>query len=165
VDFGSAEADASLTLGTAERLAIAGANMTIDITEQGDYQFILDASDLNNVALKVLNAQMFAETPVYIRGSLNTWGTDNPLIYQGDAVYSASIALNVGDYEFKVASEDWSTVDYGGRGEAPVININETLLLEAVGGNISLSITESGTYMFKVIGPDRGNLRMLINKQ
>jgi pullulanase len=165
VDYGSAEGDASVMVGTAEQLSVAGANMTIDIAEQGEYQFIFDASDLNNVTLKVLNGEMFAQTPVFIRGSLNEWSTDNPLMYEGDAIYSASIELEVGDYEFKVASEDWSTVDYGGAGDTPVVVIDELTPLEAVGANIALSITESGNYTFNVIGPDRENVSILINKQ
>ncbi|TMN95143.1 hypothetical protein CWB63_18270, partial [Pseudoalteromonas sp. S409] len=108
VDYGSGESDAIVMIGTAEQLSVAGANMTMDIAEEGEYQFIFDASDLNNVSLKVLNAEMFAQTPVFIRGSLNGWGTDNPLMYEGNAVYSTSIELEAGDYEFKVASEDWS---------------------------------------------------------
>ena len=165
VDYGSAEGDASVMVGTAEQLSVAGANMTIDIAEEGEYQFIFDVSDLNNVSLKVLNAEMFAQTTVFIRGSLNDWSTDNPLIYEGDAIYSTSIDLEAGDYEFKVASEDWSTVDYGGAGDTPVVAIDELTLLEAVGANIALNITEQGTYSFKVIGPDRENVSILINKQ
>jgi pullulanase len=165
VDYGSAESDANVMVGTAEQLSVAGANMTLDIAEQGEYQFVFDASDLNNVTLKVLNAEMFAQTPVFIRGSLNGWGTDNPLMYEGNAVYSTSIELEAGDYEFKVASEDWSTVDYGGAGDAPVATIGELTSLEAIGANIALNITEQGTYTFKVIGPDRENVSILINKQ
>ena len=62
VDYGSGEGDASVMIGTAEQLSVAGANMTLDIAEQGEYQFVFDASDLNNVTLKVLNAEMFAQT-------------------------------------------------------------------------------------------------------
>lgn len=164
VDYGSAEGDASVMVGTAEQLSVAGANMTINIAEEGEYQFIFDASDLNNVSLKVLNAEMFAQTTVFIRGSLNDWSTDNPLMYEGDAIYSTSIELEAGDYEFKVASEDWSTVDYGGAGDTPVVAIDELTPLEAVGANIALNITEQGTYTFNVIGPDRENVSILINK-
>ncbi len=120
---------------------------------------------LNAPTLSVFNAQMFADIQVYLRGSLNGWGTDNPLIYQGNAIYSTSLDLDAGDYEFKIASEDWNTVDFGGVGGAPIVNINEIMLLEVIGGNIALSITESGNYTFKVIGPDKDNMNLLITKQ
>jgi pullulanase len=165
VDYGSADADISTTLGKAKRLAIGGTNMMIDIANDGEYQFIVDASDLSAVTLSILNAEMFADTHVFIRGSLNGWGTDNPLNYQGNATYTTSLTLEAGNYEFKVASEDWSTVDYGGIGESPIVNIGEQTLLEAVGANITLRITEQGNYIFNVIGPDKKNIKVLINKK
>jgi pullulanase len=164
IDYGSAESDASVVEGTVELLAVSGANMTLDIDSDGEYQFIFDASNLNAVTLNVLNAAMFADTQVFIRGSLNGWGTDNPLNYQGDATYTTSLNLAAGDYEFKVASEDWSTVDYGGIGETPGVNVGELTLLEAVGANIALSISEQGLYTFSIIGPDRNNVNILISK-
>ncbi|ATG76244.1 alpha-1,6-glucosidase domain-containing protein [Pseudoalteromonas sp. 1_2015MBL_MicDiv] len=165
VDYGSADSDISATLGKAKLLALGGANMTIDIANDGEYQFVLDASDLSAVTLIILNAEMFADTQVFIRGNLNEWNTDNPLIYQGNATYTTSLALEAGDYEFKVASEDWSTVDYGGVGESPIVNIGELTLLEAVGTNIALSVAEQGNYTFSVIGPDRNNIKVIINQQ
>lgn len=165
VDYGSADSDISATIGKAKLLALGGANMTIDIANDGEYQFVLDASDLSAVTLIILNAEMFADTQVFIRGNLNEWSTDNPLIYQGNATYTTSLALEAGDYEFKVASEDWSTVDYGGVGESPIVNIGELTLLEAVGTNIALSVAEQGNYTFSVIGPDRNNIKVIINQQ
>lgn len=165
VDYGSADSDISVTIDKAKLLALGGANMTIDIANDGEYQFVLDASDLSAVTLIILNAEMFADTQVFIRGNLNEWSTDNPLIYQGNATYTTSLALEAGDYEFKVASEDWSTVDYGGVGESPIVNIGELTLLEAVGTNIALSVAEQGNYTFSVIGPDRNNIKVIINQQ
>ncbi|TMN97165.1 hypothetical protein CWB63_14240, partial [Pseudoalteromonas sp. S409] len=63
------------------------------------------------------------------------------------------------------ASEDWSTVDYGGTGEAPLATVGQLTSLEAIGANIALNITEQGNYTFKVIGPDRENVSILIDKQ
>ncbi|KTF13225.1 alpha-1,6-glucosidase domain-containing protein [Pseudoalteromonas sp. H105] len=164
VDFGSGESDAMVTVAKAKLLAVKGANMMMDIASDGDYQFVFDASNLDEPTLSVFDAQMFADTQVYLRGSLNGWGTDNPLMYQGNAMYSTSLELAAGDYEFKIASEDWSTVDYGGVGESPVLMVGEQSLLEAVGANITLNIAEQGNYTFAVIGPDRNNVKVLISK-
>jgi pullulanase len=164
VDFGSGESDAMVTIAKAKLLAAKGANMMMDIASDGDYQFVFDASNLDEPTLSVFDAQMFADTQVYLRGSLNGWGTDNPLMYQGNAMYSTSLELAAGDYEFKIASEDWSTVDYGGVGESPVVMVGEQSLLEAVGANITLTIAEQGNYTFAVIGPDRNNVKVLISK-
>ncbi|MGB6141031.1 MAG: alpha-1,6-glucosidase domain-containing protein [Pseudoalteromonas rhizosphaerae] len=164
VDYGSGEADAIVTVAEDKLLAVKGANMTMDVATEGEYQFIFDASDLNAPTLSVFNAQMFADTQVYLRGSLNGWGTDNPLIYQGNAIYSTSLDLDAGDYEFKIASEDWNTVDYGGKGESPQVIVGEQSLLEAVGANINVAIADAGNYTFTVIGPNRNNVQVLINK-
>jgi len=101
---------------------------------------------------------------VFVRGTLNDWGTRDAFEYIGEGEYRIAIALSAGDYEFKIASEDWSTVDYGGVGESPVVMVGEQSLLEAVGANITLNIAEQGNYTFAVIGPDRNNVKVLISK-
>ena len=162
MDYGSGESSAAVTVGTEKLLAVKGANMTMDIASDGQYQFMFDASNLEEPLMTVFNAEMFGETQVYLRGSLNDWSTDNPLIYAGDAMYSTSMTLEAGDYEFKVASEDWNTVDYGGSGDAPVAVLGEAALLEAVGANIALSIPTAGDYRFTVQGPDLSKLTVTV---
>ncbi|WP_304636963.1 MULTISPECIES: alpha-1,6-glucosidase domain-containing protein [Pseudoalteromonas] len=162
VDYGSGESSVAVTVGTEKLLAVKGANMTMDIASDGQYQFVFDASNLEEPLMTVFNAEMFGETQVYLRGSVNDWSTDNPLIYAGDAMYSTTMTLEAGDYEFKVASEDWSTVDYGGSGDAPVAVLGEAALLEAVGANIALSIAAAGDYRFTVQGPDLSKLTVTV---
>ena len=72
------------------------------------------------------------------------------------------MTLEADDYEFKVASEDWNTVDFGGSGDAPVAVLGEAALLEAVGANIALSITAAGDYRFTVQGPDLSKLTVTV---
>ena len=51
---------------------------------------------------------------VYVRGGFNLWGLVDPMVWDQTAqTYVAEIQINVGSYEFRVASEDWSTVDLG----------------------------------------------------
>ncbi len=154
VDYGSGESSAVVTVGTEKLLAVKGTNMTIDIARDGQYQFVFDASNLEEPLMTLFNAEMFGETPVYLRGSMNNWDPVNLLTYAGDATYSTTIALDVDDYEFKVASSDWNTVNLGGSGESPLAVLGEAASLEAVGANISLSITQAGNYRFTVQGPD-----------
>ncbi|WP_462156709.1 alpha-1,6-glucosidase domain-containing protein [Pseudoalteromonas sp. GB56] len=163
VDYGSGESSNSVIIGTEKLLAAKGSNMTIDIPADGQYQFVFDASNLDEPLMTVFNAQMFGDTQVYLRGSVNGWGTDNPLIYDGDAMYSTTVTLEAGDYEFKVASEDWSTVDFGGSGDAPVAVLGEATPLEAVGANIALSIADAGNYRFTVKGPDLSKLTVTVS--
>jgi pullulanase len=162
VDYGSGESSAVVTVGTEKLLAVKGTNMTIDIARDGQYQFVFDASNLEEPLMAVFNAEMFGETPVYLRGSMNNWDPVNLLTYAGDATYSTTIALDVDDYEFKVASSDWNTVNLGGSGESPLAVLGEAASLEAVGANISLSITQAGNYRFTVQGPDLNKLTVMV---
>ena len=162
VDYGSGESSAVVTVGTDKLLAVKGTNMTINIARDGQYQFVFDASNLEEPLMTVFNAEMFGETPVYLRGSMNNWDPVNLLTYAGDATYSTTIALDVDDYEFKVASSDWNTVNLGGSGESPLAVLGEAASLEAVGANISLSITQAGNYRFTVQGPDLNKLTVMV---
>ncbi|WP_421419200.1 alpha-1,6-glucosidase domain-containing protein [Pseudoalteromonas lipolytica] len=162
VDYGSGESSAVVTVGTEKLLAVKGTNMTIDIARDGQYQFVFDASNLEEPLMTVFNAEMFGETPVYLRGSMNNWDPVNLLTYAGDATYSTTIALDVDDYEFKVASSDWNTVNLGGSGESPLAVLGEAASLEAVGANISLSITQAGNYRFTVQGPVLNKLTVMV---
>jgi pullulanase len=162
VDYGSGESSAAVTVGTEKLLAVKGANMTMDIASDGQYQFVFDASNLEEPLMTVFNAEMFGETQVYLRGSMNNWDPVDPLIYTGDALYSTTLALEVGEYGFKVASSDWNTINYGGSGDSPIAIIGEATLLEAVGGDITLSIAVAGDYRFTVQGPDLSKLTVTV---
>ena len=50
---------------------------------------------------------------IYLRGSLNQWGTQDRLQDLGQGRYSLSLDWPAGTHEFKLASEDWSQVDLG----------------------------------------------------
>lgn len=75
----------------------------------------------------------------------NDWGLGPRLVAQGND-YIAELALPAGVHSFKLASEDWSTIDLGAPGPGP----GATLPLAFRGSNITLTIAEAGTYRFKV---------------
>lgn len=155
VDFGSSEDDSGVTEGVVESLGVSGANMTMEFLETGEFTFLFDASDLAAPTLGVHKTQMFDATQVYLRGSLNGWSTDNEMVYLGNSVYAVDIALDPGSYEFKVASEDWSTVDFGATGgeEATAVGSEGKVLVRS-GANMTIEIIDAGTYRFEVSGPD-----------
>ena len=86
--------------------------------------------------------------PVFVRGEMNEWGTANPLAQTADFTYESTIALEAGTYMFKVASEDWSTYDFGNDGA--VVVPGDELVLQRPGGNITLNIAAAGSYLFRV---------------
>lgn len=164
VDFGSADADGSVSVNTVKDLAKSGGNMTLSIPTDGDYTFLFNVADVNAPTIAVYNSQMFGDTTVFIRGSLNGWGENNPITYIGNSTYETDIALEAGDYEFKIASADWSTVDFGALGDSTEVSLDTAKSLGRSGPNLTLSIATSATYKFTLSGPDPSAPRVRVSK-
>lgn len=153
-NYGSFDADGTVTEGVEKILAYNAGNLSMDFTEIGEYTFVFDFSDQAVPTVTVHKTQMFNDTTVFIRGDMNGWSEDDPMTYNGDSNYSVDITLAVGSYGFKVASADWSTVDFGANAgeEAVVLGADKSLAVS--GANMSLEVTTAGTYRFSVEGPD-----------
>ena len=159
VNMGAADAGAAaVTLGTAFAGFQGGAdaNLTLNVPAPGDYLFTLDASeDADSPSLWVAPFKPFGDDPTFVRGGMNGWGTDHPLSFKGRARYAADIELTADTHQFKVATEDWSTVNLGAEDEAT----GEVVLGEPFSGlvqdgqvNLSVSIEDAGAYSFQLDG-------------
>ena len=100
------------------------------------------------VAKTITPTELTADT--FIRGSLYGEGwvanAGNQLSLISTGLYGATLSLEAGEFEFKVATDDWSTHNWGFNGS---ISEGETIALEASSNdNIQLSINESGDYKF-----------------
>lgn len=99
-------------------------------------------------------------TPVLLRGSMNDWGNQMPLSKQTDGSYVIEGPIPKGEYEFKLASDDWATVDLGGAldgaGGSPTLAPGGTLPLEFGGGNIKLSLPADSSYRLTLSGLAKG---------
>jgi hypothetical protein len=84
---------------------------------------------------------------------MNDWGAGNPFSYDGNKRYSVMVALDAGTYGFKVATEDWSTLDLGAA-DAIDIAPGGSLTLASGGANLSLTIAEAGNYVFALDATD-----------
>ena len=85
---------------------------------------------------------------VYLRGSMNDWGLRDKMQLLAPGVYSATLKLEKGDYEFKVASEDWKAVDLGGSGKP--VTAGTPAALARRGDNMKLSVSAPASYQFKL---------------
>ena len=115
------------------------------VKPQGDSQGDGLAADATSGAADVVP---YGSTTVYVRGAMNEWGTGNPFYYDGGGVYTADIYLEAGNYEFKVASEDWATVDFGSADGEEAVAVDEVKNLVAGGANMIVTIAEADTYTF-----------------
>ena len=132
----------------------------------GEYTFYVDASDPQSPTLGVFNAPLFGATEVYIRGGMNGWGTADALSDNGDASFSVEIELNAERYEFKVASEDWSTVNLGADNASSEVSIDMPYTLtQGSNANLVVEADEAGTYVFTVTGPDPQSPTVTITKK
>ena len=87
-------------------------------------------------------------TTVFLRGEMNDWGTAAPFERVADYTYEVAVPLAAGTYQFKVASEDWSTYDFGK--SSAVVSPGDSLVLERAAGNITLVLDAAATVRFQV---------------
>ena len=167
VNMGAPSNDTEVLIGEAQLLlANSYDNLSITFSETQEYTFTFDASDLNAPTLSVHKSQMFAETPVYIRGDMNGWGEVDSVTYQGNASYSVEIELAAASYGFKVASGDWSTFNLGAGPDGGVVNIDQPLsLLQGSNDNLSFVAPEAASYIFTVTGPNPNNPTVTVSKK
>ncbi|HEX5794043.1 MAG TPA: alpha-1,6-glucosidase domain-containing protein, partial [Rheinheimera sp.] len=90
----------------------------------------------------------FEATTVFVRGSLNGWGEVDAFNYQGEGVYLATITVAAGNYEFKVASADWSTVDFGAGNDGQQVTLGQVKTLGRSGANLQVNFANAATYAF-----------------
>lgn len=139
--------DVTLTQGSND-------NLTITIAEAGQYRFELDASmSLDNPVLSVF-PDTFAGVTAHLRGTVSSagWDTtiDNMLSYEGKGIYAITLDMvaSAQAYEFKVASNDWSTVNMG---TADDVVIGTALpLVQGSNDNINILIETAGRYRYEL---------------
>ncbi len=105
-------------LGSAYPMACGDGTGDLELvtSELGQYSFLVDASDPANPTVTVTAPPYGQGVTVFVRGLNNDWGTTNPMNFTGDGKYRATVpllALGAGDTSFKIASEDWATVNCG----------------------------------------------------
>ncbi|MEL7294993.1 MAG: alpha-1,6-glucosidase domain-containing protein, partial [Pseudomonadota bacterium] len=170
VNFGAISADDSdrnLAPGQTLGLAATNDNLILNIETADRYVFVFNVTDLNAPTIGVFKEAFWGDTQVYIRGGMNGWGAVDMFEYQGEGVYTADIELSAGSIEFKVASEDWSTVNLGNPNDAAsnVVTPSEPKTLGASNNNLMIEVAESGLYEFKVSGPDGNAPTLTVTKK
>ena len=94
-------------------------------------------------------AQFDAQT-IYLRGTMDKWGTANALAKQADGSYRVEIALTKGKHSFKVGSSDFEAIDFGARSGHASMTTDTGNQLTWGGNNLSFMAAEAGTYAFTV---------------
>ncbi len=88
----------------------------------------------------------FAAGPLFLRGSMNDWGTSQAMPALAARHHVLEIELPAGRHEFKFASADWKAVDLGAAEAGPGLAFS--------GGNLVLEVPAPGRYRFELDARD-----------
>ena len=128
---------------------------------------MFNVTNLNAPTIGVFKEAFWGNTEVFVRGGMSGWGTADQFTYNGAGVYSVNIELSAGTVEFKVASEDWSTVNLGNPNDASsnVVSLETGKSIAGSNNNLVLDVPESGLYEIVVTGPDGNNPTLTVFKK
>lgn len=107
------------------------------------------------------------DVEVFVRGSFNGWALGAEMKFDAaENKYVAYVELNAIDvHQFKIASEDWFTVDLGSPAPPPgnvvELGVPEPLANTPGYGNMELSVPVAGVYSF-TLDPDPVNPTVLV---
>ncbi len=180
VSFGAVSAEsATLTLGTTTTLASGNTSLNFNATSTGEYLFSLDATNTATPDLSVSFSGATEDlgtfnTRLYVRGTIvaNMWdGTDstNQVAYDGNNVFSLTTDVAAGSYEFKVADANWTAETNFGAADGDdgtvTLDTAKTLSASATSGNLTITITEAGSYKFTVDASDSSAPTLTVSRQ
>lgn len=148
VDFGARSGEQDVLFGTAQTLQRQGANLKANFAA-GTYTFTLNAANPAAPLLTVTEFVPYGATKVFLRGSMNGWSENSQFVYTG-GIYQYSMQLTAGDYEFKFASADWATVNYGAGSDGNTVTVGQPKILAQSNDNLKITISETATYRFTV---------------
>lgn len=162
----SNDADKLVEVGVEKPVAPSNDNLIVEIVDAEPYVFVFDLSDDEQATIGIFKQQFFGTTPVYVRGGMNGWGTDSELVFQDDGSYAVDIDVSEGSAEFKVASDDWSTVNLGAPdGEDNTVMPNVAKTLATSNNNLLMAFPATATYEFKVVGPSAVNPTITVTQK
>ena len=96
-------------------------------------------------------AKLFAQEPVYLRGSMNGWSMRDRLVpADGGKRLEAAILIEPGSHEFKIGTSDYAKIDLGQgiKEGAVVLGQARKLAVMEAGGNIRIEVPSRATYRF-----------------
>lgn len=159
-------AQAGVELSANAMLSLDGGNdIVLSIDTDGTYVFTFDANETGNETLGVYSPGMYDDTEVFVRGNFNGWSTDNMLTFNGRYSYSAEVVLPEGDMIFKIASEDWSTVNKGEGKDGNKVFMDKANQLQSDGGDMQFTVPVAGTYIVELEGPNSDKPAVIINRK
>lgn len=139
-------------------------NFVLSLAAGGTFTFSIDADEADQPVVKVTEVVPFGEAVVLLRGSVTSWDPGTATTYAGAGVYSVSVDLAAGDYQFKFADAGWGAgtgINFGFN-EATVAD--GSLPLSGNGdGNFVVTIPTEGLYDFQLNAADVDALEVKVS--
>lgn len=90
-------------------------------------------------------------TTVFVRGGFNGWGAVDAMTWdEVNQAYEATLTIDAGTWEFKIADEGWANPDFGPTGDPAVVLGTPTDIGSAIGANFSLDLAAATTVLFRL---------------
>lgn len=106
-------------------------------------------------------ASLPADTPLYLRGTMNAWGTSLPLRREG-ARYVGEVQLPAGRHQFKLATADWDLLALGQADNAALKPAGGMLRLGAPGQDITFQTEQAANWSIVLDKLETGRPRLTI---
>ena len=100
-----------------------------------NFAYLLDQS-VNWLKSKWGVKQPEGQQDIYLRGEFNNWGTSHKFNTEDGKTYTLTVQNLTGSW--KIATEDWKTVDFGGYEGQETLAANQTHTLKPVGVNLKM---------------------------
>ena len=101
------------------------------------------------VTLKREPPPKFDAQPLWFRGSMNAWGTAQKFVAATPRVLTTRLTLGAGAHQFKIATEDWRTIDLGAPSQARENVVpGRAMPLTVRGANLWLFLDDPATLGF-----------------
>jgi CubicO group peptidase (beta-lactamase class C family) len=102
------------------------------------------------ITLKRLPPQDLSKQVIYLRGTMNSWGTVSKLTALAEPNrFSARVKLTAGAHGFKLATEDWRTIDLGAASQSrDNVAVGKPFTLAPRGTNLRLWVDNAGEHEF-----------------
>lgn len=117
---------------------------------------------LLSLLMVLMTLSVHASSGIFLRGSVNNWdaSTDWEFVDEGNGIYTLTNKVLSGD--FKIASEDWNTVDYGCSDSSILLGVGTPMtLVPGTTTNIFCAGTLNCTKIILTI-PTEGDATLLI---
>jgi len=160
--FGATAGEENVAIGDGKTLTVSdGQNISITVATDGNYQFSFNATDPENPVLTVTEVAL--NKVMYVKGSMNGWANVSPMVYKGNNIYTSVYNLAAGDFEFKVADDDWTDATNFGASVGDTVqelDVAKTLVQgrdsagDPLAQNITLTIPSDGSYRFTLDATD-----------